>query len=118
MVAYVIYSLIITCFLYPSITTWVWYGGWLQQKGFHDFAGCIIFMIGGLSSLWGAVFLGERYGKDRRRKQRMILRGGEPDEVFYWLDRGFEVSEKHMNEVIEKNDSTNIHTALRAVIEK
>ncbi|MBS7397636.1 MAG: adenylate cyclase, partial [Ruminiclostridium sp.] len=49
---------------YPIEAHWIWGGGWLAQMGFVDFAGsCAIHMVGGISALIGAAFLGARIGK-------------------------------------------------------
>ena len=66
--AYLVYVFILVGFIYPTIVSWVWGGGWLAQKGFHDFAGSgVVHMVAGVSAFWGIVFLGERYGKDKYR---------------------------------------------------
>jgi Amt family ammonium transporter len=40
--SYLIFSAFITAFFYPVIVHWVWSdNGWLNQMGFHDFAGKI-----------------------------------------------------------------------------
>ena len=53
----------------------VWGGGWLSQMGFHDFAGsCAIHMVGGLSALIGAKFLGPRIGKFTKDKDGNITK--------------------------------------------
>ena len=62
--AYVIYSLFITCFLYPVIVHWTWGGGWLTTFGFIDFAGsCIVHMVGGVAGLVGAKIIGPRISR-------------------------------------------------------
>ena len=70
--SYCIYSMIISAIVYPISGHWVWGGGWLQQMGFHDFAGSTaVHMVGGISALIGASFLGARiskYGKDGKPK--------------------------------------------------
>ncbi|MDD6328137.1 MAG: ammonium transporter family protein, partial [Lachnospiraceae bacterium] len=50
--------------IYPIVAHWIWCGGWLAERGFHDFAGsCAIHMVGGISALIGAKILGPRIGK-------------------------------------------------------
>ncbi len=62
--AYCIYSVIICAIIYPVAGHWVWGGGFLQQMGFHDFAGSTaIHLVGGISALCGAKILGARIGK-------------------------------------------------------
>ena len=73
---YVIYSAVISLFIYPSEGHWTWRGGWLcndtadgfmmQTFGavFHDFAGsAIVHSVGGVLALIGAMALGARRGK-------------------------------------------------------
>jgi ammonium transporter, Amt family len=62
--AYCIYSLIISAFVYPVSGHWIWGGGWLDQLGFHDFAGSTaVHMVGGVAALVGAKIVGPRIGK-------------------------------------------------------
>lgn len=62
--AYLIYSAIITGLIYPISGSWQWGGGWLNQMGFHDFAGSIIVhAVGGFAGLAGAILLGPRIGR-------------------------------------------------------
>ncbi len=62
--SYCVYSAIISAVVYPIEAHWIWGGGWLAQKGFHDFAGsCAIHMVGGFSALIGAWMEGPRIGK-------------------------------------------------------
>ncbi len=63
--SYCIYSAIISALVYPIEAGWIWNeNGWLANLGFHDFAGsCAIHMVGGISALIGAIFVGPRIGK-------------------------------------------------------
>ena len=62
--SYVLFSFFMTAFIYPVVVAWVWGGGWLSEKGFHDFAGCgVVHMVGGVAGLWGAFIVGPRIGK-------------------------------------------------------
>ncbi|MCR5402575.1 MAG: ammonium transporter [Butyrivibrio sp.] len=62
--SYCVYSAVISAVIYPVEAHWTWGGGWLSQIGFHDFAGSnCIHMVGGISALIGAAFLGARIGK-------------------------------------------------------
>lgn len=62
--SYCIYSMVISAIIYPVSGHWIWGGGWLAQRGFHDFAGSTaVHMVGGLSALIGAKILGPRIGK-------------------------------------------------------
>ncbi len=62
--SYCIYSAVISLVVYPIEAHWIWGGGWLAARGFHDFAGsCAIHMVGGTAALIGAFLLGPRIGK-------------------------------------------------------
>ena len=67
--AYIIYSIVISAFIYPIFGSWAWGGlfhggGWLEKLGFIDFAGStVVHSIGGWASLAGAILLGPRIGK-------------------------------------------------------
>jgi Amt family ammonium transporter len=61
---YVIYSIVITALIYPISGYWKWGGGWLNDMGFHDFAGSIlVHSVGGFAGLAGAIALGPRIGR-------------------------------------------------------
>ena len=73
--SYCIYSGVISGLIYPIEAHWIWGGGWLAQIGFHDFAGsCAIHMVGGISALIGAWFLGPRIGKFTKDKEGNIIK--------------------------------------------
>lgn len=63
--AYCIYSAVISAIVYPIEAGWVWNTqGWLCKLGFIDYAGsAAIHMVGGVTALIGAIFLGPRIGK-------------------------------------------------------
>jgi Amt family ammonium transporter len=71
--AYLIYSFLISLFIYPVVVHWVWSGaGWLNTYsgstegnwGFTDFAGStVVHSVGGWAALMGAIILGPRLGK-------------------------------------------------------
>lgn len=61
---YLIYTVVITGFLYPVVGFWKWGGGWLGVMGFHDFAGsAVVHACGGFAGLAGAWMLGPRIGR-------------------------------------------------------
>ncbi|MEW5736139.1 MAG: ammonium transporter [Thermodesulfobacteriota bacterium] len=68
-VSYLIYSAIVSAFIYPIFGSWAWGGlfhggGWLEKLGFIDFAGStVVHSMGGWISLAGAIALGPRIGK-------------------------------------------------------
>jgi Amt family ammonium transporter len=62
--AYVIYSFVISLFIYPIVGHWIWGGGWLSNLGMVDFAGStVVHSVGGWAALVGAAILGPRIGK-------------------------------------------------------
>ena len=72
---YLIYSAVITGFVYPISGFWKWGGGWLTQFGepaadgsfplaFQDFAGsAVVHAVGGFAGLAGALIIGPRIGR-------------------------------------------------------
>ncbi|MCR5362206.1 MAG: ammonium transporter [Bacteroidales bacterium] len=71
---YLVYSVLISLFIYPIEGHWSWGGGWLSELGFHDFAGStVVHLCGGALALAGAIVLGPRVGKyDSAGKSRAI----------------------------------------------
>ncbi|ANT65065.1 MULTISPECIES: ammonium transporter [Prosthecochloris] len=62
--AYLIYSAVITAFIYPVSGMWKWGGGWLNELGFYDFAGSlVVHALGGFAGLAAAIVLGPRIGR-------------------------------------------------------
>ncbi len=75
--AYLIYSIVVSAIIYPIFGSWAWNGlwgaeiapkvaskGWLEAKGFIDFAGStVVHSMGGWLSLAGVLVLGPRRGK-------------------------------------------------------
>jgi Amt family ammonium transporter len=71
--SYLIYSAIISTFIYPISGHWIWGGGWLAQMGMHDFAGStVVHSVGGWLALTGAFVLGPRIGKYKNGKINAI----------------------------------------------
>ncbi len=61
---YFVYSIVISAVIYPIQGHWSWGGGWLDELGFHDFAGSsVVHLCGGALALAGAITLGPRIGK-------------------------------------------------------
>jgi len=61
---FVVFSLVLTAFIYPIAGSWQWNGGWLAEAGFIDFAGSsIVHSVGAWAGLVGAFLLGPRIGK-------------------------------------------------------
>ena len=73
--AYVFFSVLMTGFIYPVIVAWTWGGGWLDQLGFHDFAGSgIVHAVGGVAGFVGAAIVGRRYGKEKENEERRDIK--------------------------------------------
>lgn len=61
---YLLFSLMMTGFIYPVVVAWTWGGGWLSEMGFSDFAGSgVVHLTGGIAGLAGAAICGPRMGK-------------------------------------------------------
>ncbi len=64
--AFIVFSFLLVAISYPITGHWLWDGGWLDELGFHDFAGStIVHSVGGWAALVGAAILGPREGKYR-----------------------------------------------------
>ncbi|KAG8227421.1 hypothetical protein J437_LFUL000430 [Ladona fulva] len=65
LVAYAIYTSIISAIIYPLVSHWAWSeDGWLQVLGYRDLAGGgVVHLLGGNCALIGAVVLGSRIGR-------------------------------------------------------
>ncbi len=62
--AFLIFSVVLTAFIYPVEGYWTWGGGFLSAAGFSDFAGSgIVHMAGAAAALAGVLLLGARKGK-------------------------------------------------------
>jgi len=61
---FLLFTLILTAFIYPLQASWKWGGGFLDEMGFLDFAGStVVHSVGGWAALAGAFVLGARTGK-------------------------------------------------------
>ena len=79
---YLIYSVVISAFIYPVFGHWAWgtlllgdqSGAWLANVGFLDFAGStVVHSVGAWAALAGAIVVGPRIGKfDAQGKARPI----------------------------------------------
>lgn len=71
---YLLFSLIMTGFIYPVVVAWTWGGGYLTKLGFVDFAGSgIVHLTGGVAGFVGAAIAGPREGRFK------TIREGKPD---------------------------------------
>ncbi|NLJ49434.1 MAG: ammonium transporter [Candidatus Atribacteria bacterium] len=62
--SFILFSFIMTIFIYPVTGHWIWGGGWLQKLGMLDFAGStVVHSVGGWAALAGIIVLGPRFGK-------------------------------------------------------
>lgn len=61
---FLIFTVILTGFIYPIQGAWEWGAGWLDARGFSDFAGStLVHATGGWAALAGAIVIGARRGK-------------------------------------------------------
>jgi len=61
---FLIFCALFVTISYPITGMWQWGGGWLAERGFHDFAGStLVHSVGGWGALAGAMLLGPRAGK-------------------------------------------------------
>lgn len=80
---YLYISAFISCVIYPISGHWIWGsalvggdGGWLEQKGFVDFAGStVVHSVGGWIALAGALMLGPRLGRFKKNGEVQEIPG-------------------------------------------
>jgi len=64
---FMIFTVLLTGFIYPIVGSWEWGTGWLDKMGFSDFAGStLVHSTGGWAALAGTLILGARLGKYSR----------------------------------------------------
>lgn len=62
--AFLVFTVVLTGFIYPMEGYWTWGGGFLSEMGFVDFAGsAIVHGAGAAAALAGVILLGARKGK-------------------------------------------------------
>jgi Amt family ammonium transporter len=62
--AFLVFTVVLTAFIYPIQGYWSWGGGFLSTAGFSDFAGSgIVHMAGAAAALAAVILLGARKGK-------------------------------------------------------
>ena len=72
--SFLIFSAIYVALVYPAVGSWKWGGGWLAERGFHDFAGStLVHSVGGWAALSGVILLGPRLGKYVNGKTKPIM---------------------------------------------
>ena len=63
-ISFIVFSFLLTLFVYPIVGHWIWGGGFLSSLGMYDFAGStVVHSVGGWAALAGVLVLGPRYGK-------------------------------------------------------
>ena len=61
---FLIFCTLYVAVIYPFVGSWKWGGGWLDAKGFYDFAGStLVHSVGGWGALAGIIVIGPRIGK-------------------------------------------------------
>lgn len=61
---FLLFSAVYVAAFYPIVGFWKWGEGWLDHRGFYDFAGStIVHSVGGWGALAGVLVLGPRLGK-------------------------------------------------------
>ncbi len=76
--SFVVFSVVMTAFLYPVAGHWIWGGGFLSTLAtpMHDFAGStVVHSIGGWAALTGALMLGPRLGRYDAEGKPQTIRG-------------------------------------------
>lgn len=63
--SFLIFTVVLTGFIYPVVVSWEWGGGYLDSEwAFSDFAGStLVHSVGGWAALAGAIIIGPRIGK-------------------------------------------------------
>ncbi len=62
--SFLLFAVVMTAFIYPLQGYWKWGGGFLDAKGFLDFAGSgVVHLTGATAALAGVILLGARKGK-------------------------------------------------------
>ena len=63
-ISFIVFSFVLTIFIYPIVGHWIWGGGFLAKLGLYDFAGgTVVHSVGGWAALAGVIVLGPRIGK-------------------------------------------------------
>ena len=61
---FLVFVIVLVAVIYPIQASWKWGGGFLDARGFQDFAGStVVHSVGGWAALTGAIILGPRLGK-------------------------------------------------------
>lgn len=77
--SFMIFAILLVGFAYPVTGGWKWGGGWLDAKGFYDFAGSsVVHAFGGFAALACVIVLGPRRGKYTKDGIKPILPSNMP----------------------------------------
>ncbi|MGB3492322.1 MAG: ammonium transporter [Elainellaceae cyanobacterium] len=83
--SYLLMAALVTGFIYPVFGHWAWNGlregqpsGWLEARGFIDFAGStVVHSVGGWVSLAAVLILGPRIGRFSRKRRYQLGNGSD-----------------------------------------
>jgi len=71
--SFMIFSILYVGIIYPIVGSWKWGAGFLEDWGFHDFAGStLVHSVGGWAALVAVFLLGPRLGKFKNGKPQAI----------------------------------------------
>jgi Amt family ammonium transporter len=74
--SFLLFSVVLTGFIYPVEGFWTWGGGFISKLGFVDFAGSgIVHMAGASAAVAGVLLLGARQGKYGKNGQINPIQG-------------------------------------------
>merc|ERR1719454_183739 len=76
LIGYLVYTVVITGFIYPVVVYWHWGYGWAYtwNGGMIDFAGSgVVHMTGGVAALVGAAVVGPRKGRFDEAKKPIAM---------------------------------------------
>lgn len=72
--SFLVFTILFVGISYPITGYWKWGTGWLNTRGFYDFAGStLVHSVGGWGALAGVILLGARHGKYVNGKIHPIL---------------------------------------------
>jgi Amt family ammonium transporter len=73
---FLLFCTVFVAIVYPIVGSWKWGLGWLDERGFYDFAGStLVHSVGGWGALAGVIVLGARIGKyDRDEDGKPMIR--------------------------------------------
>jgi Amt family ammonium transporter len=71
--SFILFSVLLTAFVYAIPGHWIWGGGWLAANGFWDFAGStVVHSVGGWAGLAGILMIGPRLGRYKNGKASAV----------------------------------------------